>query len=292
MGKKKPDESRWIEFFKSLLWPFIITFILCYIGIGHIYYMHSLEKFNDIFGTEINKYFLAEYSRPEDSSTKGGSDKFTCSYKKSDNKNVNIDFKSFPYFMPKKENEKTLANWFARNIGRLTSFNNNIKKGIYQELNKNKESSFFNLLILIAGVIITGFHFVLDFVTSLYSLFSYWFTDKPADISKVKLFIVILFSIILVIPAVSFTCSLLYYPLRTLYLTLLEPIITDPEMVIDIVKCNITPIAYLLTLIMVVSGWKHLSVIVAAIMTIVWLGMLISDLTTFANITLNKSKSN
>jgi hypothetical protein len=190
--------------------------------------------------------------------------------------------------MPKSKNENTLANWFARNIGTLTSFNNNIKKGIYQGLHKNKKSSFFNLLILFGGVSINVIHFVLDVVTSVYSLFSYWFTDEPADISKVQLFIVILFSIIPVIPALSFTCSLLYYPLRTLYLTLLEPIITDPEMVIDIVKCNITPIAYLLTLIMVVSGWRHLSLIVAAIMTIVWLGMLISDLTAFANITLNK----
>ena len=69
-----------------------------------------------------------------------------------------------------------------------------------------------------------------------------------------------------------------------LYSLTLKPFIDNTEEIINISKCNSTIIAYLLTLLIVIFGWNHLSLTVASIMTFMWLLLFIKDIYNYLNI--------
>lgn len=296
-SKKKDNESRWICFFKSLLWPFIITLISCFLGVTHIYYINNVKNFENLFSTEKKDFFTKpgffESNKKNNESTTGGSN-YNCYKTSKIDKDIDISkYASFPYFLPDKDNEQTFVNWFSNIIFENTVVINKWLSGFYNDLNKKKDSAIKNFIILfLGGVISVGFLFLSGIVASiggtLYNIFNT--IKKYSNNIGWQIFAYIFLFLPVLIVIVPF--SAVYYTLKYLFIALINPLIENPEMVIDIIKCNITPIAYLLTLIMVVSGWVHLSVIVAAIMTIIWSGMLISDLSKFVNLTLNKNKSN
>ena len=86
---------------------------------------------------------------------------------------------------------------------------------------------------------------------------------------------------------------MIYYPLKLLYILSLKPFLDDSETIINIIKCNSSIIAYMLTLLIVVFGWNHLSLTVASIMTFVWILLFIKDFYNYLNTTFiiqNKEK--
>ena len=115
-----------------------------------------------------------------DQTISGGS----CSSNIKKNINLNLQFTSFPYNLPKKETEVSFENWFANTIFRNTSINNTILNGAFNGLAGVGHSKFINLLYLIFGWLITAIFLVISGATnsvlSLYSIIIFDVKSKPS----------------------------------------------------------------------------------------------------------------
>jgi len=293
---KKDDESRWICFFKTLVWPFIITILSWYCGIVIMYYINNTANFKSIFSTKDTDYFTkpgffdkeqkGQPGQQGQQGQQGGQDGFKCNAPK--NKNIDLGkYASFPYFLPDKNSEHTFVNWFAHTIFKTTTFYNSFYSGFFKWISGHRDSSLYNLSLLFGGGIVVNFilMFFTFFSSGLVVLYYYFTTMNPYLYSSFWSLggLGACISFLLGYPILLAIICIIYYPLKLCFL-FLNPLIDDPNMIIDIIKCYITPIAYALTLIMVVNGWYHLSANVASIMNLMWCGMLVKDIYASLNI--------
>ena len=288
-NKKSPDQSNWILFFKNLLWPFIILIVVLYLGLVQIYYMNNILKLTELLGTKEEHFFVKSYldkdskpgSKPGNNSItpQNGGDtnkRFSCVV--NTKKESGMRHALFPYFLPKLKSEQSIENWFAQTIYNITCIHNSFMAGIYEN-SWNQGGWFLSLFYLTFG------GWVYFFVGILFSLLIglgmpwYILFKNLNPFFSSKLWVNILVGIIsffTICPGLSSAC-MIYYPMK-FFLKILQPLLSDINGFTHIIKCNITYISYILTFIMVVNGWFHLSVFVAALMTVMWLGMGISDI--------------
>jgi hypothetical protein len=225
-----------------------------------------------LISTDERNFFEEKYfdTTTKSNTQQGG----TTSCNATNSNTYDRKYSLFPYFLPKLRSEKTFENWFAQTIYKTTSFHNKYQAGNFNVIPKNKNDF---MIFIFGGTALTIGGCFFSIITAFLSVY-YLFTSMNPFLST-KLWFNILIGIIswfTLCPALFGAC-LVYYPLKYILKTL-YPLFFDTIGLIDIVKCNISSLAYVLTLIMVVSGWKHLSVIVAALMTLMWFGMGISDL--------------
>ena len=282
---KKEDESRWVCFARSSIISTILTLICCLIGAVYIYYVDMVitntsegSNENIPFPTITNNFFSKLYTAE---STNGGG---SCSSNIKKNINLNLQFTSFPYNLPKKEKEVSFENWFANTIFRNTSINNKILNGAFNGLAGVGHSKFINLLYLIFGWLITAIFLVISCASNsvlllpLYSIIKALGDPGLFTAGWANVLIGIIIFITGFYPIILITSSLLYYPMKLFFYLTLIPYITNHKAMIDIFKCNSTVIAYLLTFGIIISGWSHLSLTVASIMTGVWFLLLSKDI--------------
>ena len=152
-------------------------------------------------------------------------------------------------------------------------------------------SKFINLLYLIFGWLITAIFLVISGATnsvlSLYSIIKALGDPGLFTAGWANVVIGIIIFITGFYPIILITSSLLYYPMKLFFYLTLNPYITNHKAMIDIFKCNSTVIAYLLTFGIIISGWSHLSLTVASIMTGVWFLLLSKDILHNLTLTVN-----
>ena len=282
---KKEDESRWLCFTKSSIKAICITTIFCIMGLAYIYYrelftvINNDKKHLNPFSTDIEDYFPSSYYSSTSNTQLGGNGKCKSTT------NRNIILTTFPYNLPKKKFEYTFNEWFANTIYEASSLNNKILDGFLKGLANLGNNKFIDIIYLLFGWFFTllffVFSFLLNMVTPIIALYNSF--DKFDKNLAWKIPIGIL-SIIFGYPIILMIFFIIYYPFKMLYSLTLKPFIDNTEEIINISKCNSTIIAYLLTLLIVIFGWNHLSLTVASIMTFMWLLLFIKDIYNYLNI--------
>ena len=292
---KKEDESRWVCFARSTILSFIITFGCCVFGLVYLYYKQLFFNLNNngndvkntIFPTDSNNFFPESYFK-DNKNKSGGSKCYTQT-----NKNINLTI--FPYNLPENTTNRNFENWFANTIYESSKLNNKIWNGVFGILASwGNNSKIVDVIFLLIGWIFTLIFLCVSFVINI---FTPWYGIIKSrnyfnDNSWINILVCVL-SLLFGYPFILTFFYMIYYPLKLLYILSLKPFLDDSETIINIIKCNSSIIAYMLTLLIVVFGWNHLSLTVASIMTFVWILLFIKDFYNYLNTTFiiqNKEK--
>ena len=284
---KEDDESRWLCFTRSTIMSFLITLFSCFFGLVYLYYKNlyfeikntgdtefELNDFNP-FPTHEKMFFPNKYFDDKSNIQEGGNSTYKCSVPI----NKSIDLTSFPYNLPNKETEFSFKNMFAHFIYETSKMNNLIYGGVISNLIKFGDNKLINIMLLLFGWLIGLILFVSSIPINIFvPIYSYIVSLTKFSSSKLWQILTGIGGFLLGIPFIVGVFGMFYYPFKLLYKLSFKPYFDQPAKIIDIITCNRTIIAYLLTSIIVSFGWSHLSLTVASVMSAVWFLLFVKEL--------------